>query len=121
MDINLKDYLKNDIDTEISTEYIPYKKKKKKKDIRSKHKHTYADCFFIDNARSDFIKYDYYQKGVCCTVCGRIKENHIFETEKIIGGFRVVNKTKDEMIEEYGDLPVFRITGMQKFVDVGEE
>ena len=59
-----------------------HKKKKEssvsKSSVKSKHKHEYVECLFINNETP--------HRGTCCKICGKIGEVRWFETEKLNNG-----------------------------------
>ena len=77
---------------------------------KSKHKHTYAPCLFIDYG-------GHVYKGGYCTQCGKIwniEWPHNDETGKMM--------SSDELLAAYPSLPVHRIGDIwEKYVVINKE
>lgn len=95
---------------------MPYVAKvKKKKPKKSDHKHNYQPCIFKQinpyNYREDFVG------GTYCTICGKIGNKVLFETEDSDYGYSsIIFMTEKQAIEKYGNVPIFEIT--KKFVEL---
>ena len=76
--------------------------------FKSKHKHQYIDCLLI-------LKNKPY-KAQCCTICGKIGNLNVCETERVPGGYRLL--TNNEFYEKYNGIIKFEINSIsQKYVD----
>lgn len=67
---------------------IPKHRKKKQSSTsnarnKSKHKHIYQDCLFINKDGEQ-------HKGEYCVDCGKIGVINLFETERVSGGYRKI-------------------------------
>lgn len=92
---------------ENDAEDVPkYKKKSEstisKSFVKTKHKHVYKDCLFVD-------KKERCQKGMYCTICGKVGEISL-GIEKI-GGNRV-KLTDKEIYERYKYLEQVNVEGI---------
>lgn len=85
--------------SEKETTEVPKHRKKKqsstsKARTKSKHRHIYKDCLFINN------KVGWPYKGQYCIFCGKIGEIDLFEAVKVSGGYRR-RLIESEIIEKY--------------------
>ena len=81
---------------------------------KSRHKHKYKDCLFIDDKR--------IHKGAYCTICGKIKQfDFCEELEKTANGWKTLSNY--ELLKKYSDLEKVTIESYfkQKYIDVPEE
>lgn len=86
-------------------EEIPkyHKKKGKKENKKSNHKHEYIDCLFLVQEERERIN-----KGNYCKICGKIGKMQFFITKKTeAGSYLVLNN--EEIKEMYKDLPIIVI------------
>ena len=84
-----------------------YKKKAIKTVKKSKHKHIYKDCLIHDaNSRM-------YHKSSYCSICGKIGDFGIIETEKVSGRLSRV-LSQDELLERYKDLEIKEVCDIVK-------
>jgi len=103
-----KDIMFGEIDT-------PHKKmkKKKKKIVRSDHKHVYAPCTFYWTCPENWgglrcKKRTIYAIGSYCTICGRIGDSHIL--------------WNGEWTDDFDGLPQFELNDfLDKFVTIIKE
>ena len=83
-----------------------YKKKREssisKSYIKAKHKHIYKDCLFVD-------KKERHQKGMYCTICGKVGEISL-GIEKI--GSDRIKLTDKEIYERYKHLEQIEVEGI---------
>ena len=95
-----------------------YKKKKvSKKTERAKHKHTYEFGLCTIVGEKEFKRN--YMRVEYCTICGKIYNRYILESEDVPGKkvHRVL--TNEEIYEKYKNLKQFNIDGaFDKFVTI---
>ena len=79
-----------------------------KSNVKSKHKHEYVECLFINNGTP--------HRGTHCKICGKIGEVRWFETEKLDNGmWKQIDY--DEVYEKYSHMEKIEIEDMfQKYV-----
>jgi len=76
-----------------------YKKKKSKKTIKKcKHKHKYLPCLIY--------KWKNIMKAERCSICGKINNVHLFETEPYKTHFNKM-LSQPEVLEKYIDFTIY--------------
>ena len=77
--------------------------------VKSKHKHEYVDCLFVDKSNTP-------HKGTYCKICGKIGDLSFFESDKTENGcYRVLDH--DEVFEMYKNLEQIHIEDIfQRYV-----
>ena len=96
-----------------TSKYRKKKLSKSKSASKSNHKHQYDDCLLIDGENRP-------HKAQYCTICGKINNVKVFETEREDGGFyRML--TFDEVFQKYKGLKQFQVKDMRdKYVTISE-
>lgn len=79
-----------------------YKKKSNKSVAKSKHKHDYVECILHDENNNVYMHSEY------CSICDKIGETKIFETEANDKG-RSVIISNERLLEKYSHLEVLKI------------
>lgn len=99
---------------------VPKHKKKKNstKSISSKksnHKHNYKRCLLVTS--------DDAQSADYCTICGKINNIKLFETERIEGSNFLKLLSREETIEKYKDLETKYVESIwsTQYVSIEEE
>lgn len=73
-----------------------------KSQVKTNHKHQYEDVLFVDK------EYRHLHKGTCCSICGKIGDLKIRDTEKLEDGrYRALSCS--EMEEKYKDSSLPRV------------
>lgn len=65
-----------------------------KSQVKANHKHQYEDVLFVDK------EYRHLHKGTCCSICGKVGDMKMHDTEKLEDGrYRALSNS--EMKEKY--------------------
>lgn len=73
-----------------------------KSQVKANHKHQYEDVLFIEK------EYRHLHKGTCCSICGKVGNMKLQDTEKLADGrYRVLSYS--EMEEKYKDSSLPRV------------
>lgn len=79
-----------------------YRKKATKSVAKSRHKHDYIECILHDEVNNVYMHSEY------CSICDKIGETKIFETELDDNG-RSVTISNERLLEKYNHLEVLKI------------
>lgn len=90
-----------------NNEIARYKKKSNKVIRKSKHKHEYKDCLFLDKSSG------MYFKGYYCAICGKIGNFTIIETVRECGRMSRV-LSQEELFDKYKSLKIKEVNNIVK-------